>query len=271
MTKQFLTTTIATMLLVPLFASADVTLPSISLPTASAVTATTSVFGATITSDGGSVLTARGTCWGVSPSPLTNCLADSSTSTGAFTQSRTSLPAGTIIFYRGYATNSTGTSYTVDATTTTLALPAPTIPQDVVTCLQNAVEKQYQTMTTARVSYNTAILAALTTRKDALKAAYTLGDKDTLNKAVENAVTNYTKIAESTQKTLRDADNGSRTTFNKEKEGCKTMIVTPKKDTNKGGDKEKSNNGKHLGEIKKTANKPDSKQKNSGKNENERR
>ena len=69
-----------------------------------------------MTSNGGAVLTANGTCWGLTVSPTTNCVDQGSHATGAFTQSRTGLPEGSLIYYRGYATNSIGTDYSSDGT-----------------------------------------------------------------------------------------------------------------------------------------------------------
>jgi len=102
------------------------TAPVISLPTVTSITSSGATLGATVTSNGGAALTARGTCWGTSPAPVTNCVADGSTATGVFTQVRTGLAASTFYYYRGYATNSVGTSYTSDATFSTTA--APTAP-----------------------------------------------------------------------------------------------------------------------------------------------
>ena len=88
--------------------------PSITLPTATAVSSTTATLGANVTSNGGLPLTANGTCWGTTPSPITNCVDQGSHATGVFTQSRTGLTEGSLFYSRGYATNSLGTSYTSD-------------------------------------------------------------------------------------------------------------------------------------------------------------
>ncbi|NTW34133.1 MAG: hypothetical protein HGB12_16200 [Bacteroidetes bacterium] len=95
-------------------------IPSVSNPTATSITTNTAILGANITSDGGSVITARGTCWGTSANPISNCVAEGGTTTGVFTHSRAGLPSGTLIHYRGYATNSVGTAYSSDATFTTI-------------------------------------------------------------------------------------------------------------------------------------------------------
>jgi hypothetical protein len=98
--------------------------PTITTPTKASITATTATLGADITSDGGASITARGTCWGTSPSPTTNCTAEGGTSTGVFTQARTGLSTGVLTYYRGYATNSVGTNYSADDTFTPATPPS---------------------------------------------------------------------------------------------------------------------------------------------------
>jgi predicted CxxxxCH...CXXCH cytochrome family protein len=87
------------------------TSPTVTSPTATAVASTTATLGANVTSNGGSALTANGTCWGLAVNPATNCLDQGSHVTGVFSQSRTGLTEGSLIYYRGYATNSAGTAY----------------------------------------------------------------------------------------------------------------------------------------------------------------
>ncbi|QQR64990.1 hypothetical protein IPH92_00190 [Candidatus Kaiserbacteria bacterium] len=88
-------------------------LPTLTTPTATAISSTTATLGGTIVSNGGG-LTARGTCWGTTPSPVTNCVAEGGTGTGVFTQARTGLSQATFIYARAYATNATGTAYSSD-------------------------------------------------------------------------------------------------------------------------------------------------------------
>jgi hypothetical protein len=86
--------------------------PTVTSPTASSITANSATLGANVTSLGvPASITARGTCWGTSNNPTTNCAAASGTSTGAFSHTRTGLTGGTTYYYRGYATNATGTGY----------------------------------------------------------------------------------------------------------------------------------------------------------------
>jgi len=113
-------------------------IPVVTSPTSANVTNTTATLGANITSNGGSALTARGTCWDTTPSPTTNCLAEGGTSTGVFTQARTGLPQGTMIYYRGYAVNSSGTGYSPDGTFTTSGSSAvPTLISPTVSSITN--------------------------------------------------------------------------------------------------------------------------------------
>ncbi|NCC93014.1 MAG: DUF2341 domain-containing protein, partial [Opitutae bacterium] len=88
--------------------------PGVSSPTVSNVGQTSATLGATVASDGGTPVTARGTVWGTAASPTGNALAQGGTGTGAFTHNRTGLPAGTLVCFRGYAVNAVGTSYSPD-------------------------------------------------------------------------------------------------------------------------------------------------------------
>jgi prepilin-type N-terminal cleavage/methylation domain-containing protein len=99
------------------------TIPTVTTPTATAITTTTATLGANVTSLGfPAAISARGTCWGITPAPTTNCVAEGGTTTGIFTQARTGFAAGTTYYYRGYATNATGTAYSADGTFTAKAI-----------------------------------------------------------------------------------------------------------------------------------------------------
>jgi hypothetical protein len=108
-----------------LYGEGDATpvVPTLTSPTVSAIVNTSATLGATLTSDGNAAITARGTVWkataGVTASD--NPLAEGGTSVAAFSHSRTSLPAGTRIFYRGYATNSAGTGLSPESDFYTLS------------------------------------------------------------------------------------------------------------------------------------------------------
>jgi hypothetical protein len=104
--------------------SAGNTAPVITSPTATAITATSATLGGTITSDGGSAITERGTVWKASAGVTIadNKLAEGGTTTGTFAHSRISLPSGTQIFYRAYATNDIGTTLSDEESFYTLAV-----------------------------------------------------------------------------------------------------------------------------------------------------
>jgi|GEM_PF-7065501 len=85
--------------------------PTLTSPTATSISTSSAVLGANVTSNGGTALTAVGTCWGLTSSSMPNCNVDSAaTSTGVYTMSVTGLTQNTTVYYEGYAVNSVGTS-----------------------------------------------------------------------------------------------------------------------------------------------------------------
>jgi hypothetical protein len=97
--------------------------PTISDPTVIAITNNSATLGGNISSDGGSAITERGTVWKASAGVTIsdNLLAEGGTSTGIFTQSRSSLPQKTQVFYKAYAINAIGTSLSSEGNFYTLA------------------------------------------------------------------------------------------------------------------------------------------------------
>ncbi|MDD4118154.1 MAG: fibronectin type III domain-containing protein, partial [Kiritimatiellae bacterium] len=85
--------------------------PTLTSPTATSIGQTGATLGATVTANGGSALTSRGTVWGTSTDPTGNGAAEGGTSVEAFSHARSGLSQGTKYFYRGYAVNSVGTAY----------------------------------------------------------------------------------------------------------------------------------------------------------------
>lgn len=90
--------------------------PTVTSPTATSVASTTATLGANVTSDGGAALSANGICWALTANPAINCIDQGSHTTGVFTHARIGLTEGSLIYYRGYATNPAGTSYSADGT-----------------------------------------------------------------------------------------------------------------------------------------------------------
>jgi hypothetical protein len=86
--------------------------PTVTSPTVVNPGTNSADLGGNVTSDGGAALTARGTVWNTTGSPVVeNAQAEGGTTTGTFSHTRSGLPSDTDIFYRAYATNSTGTGY----------------------------------------------------------------------------------------------------------------------------------------------------------------
>jgi hypothetical protein len=99
--------------------------PVLSTPTATSITNVDAVLGATITYDGGSAITARGTVYkntaGVTASD--NPLAEGGLSIGVFSHLRNGLNPETQYFYAGYATNNSGTGLSGESNFRTLSNP----------------------------------------------------------------------------------------------------------------------------------------------------
>ena len=94
--------------------------------------------GGTISSDGGSAITARGVCWSTTPNPVaTGSHTSDGTGIGTFTSSVTGLAAATTYYIRAYASNSNGTAYgnEISFTTSTTSGNLPTI----ITAIASAI------------------------------------------------------------------------------------------------------------------------------------
>jgi len=129
------------------------TAPVIASPSKSSITHNSAQLGASISSDGGSSVTARGTAWKTtSPVIATdNQLAEGGTTTGSFSHSRSSLSPQTLYYYVGYSTNNAGTSITTEDNFRTLSSPVTAQPTSFVATAAN---------TQLDVSWNTATFPA---------------------------------------------------------------------------------------------------------------
>lgn len=109
--------------------------PSTNLPTVSTtsitnITNSNANSGGIVTSQGSSPVTARGVCWSTSPNPtITNSFTTDASGTGSFTSIMNGLSGNTTYYVRAYATNSSGTSYGLQETFTTITTPTVTIGQ----------------------------------------------------------------------------------------------------------------------------------------------
>jgi hypothetical protein len=102
--------------------------PKLTTTAVSNITATTATSGGTIISDGGSPITAKGVVWSTSPSPTIDLSTKTNdgTGVGAFTSSLSNLTNNTKYYFRAYATNIVGTSYSEEFSFTTSA-PIPPV------------------------------------------------------------------------------------------------------------------------------------------------
>ena len=98
--------------------------PTVTTSEVTEIMGTAASCGGSVTSDGGSPVTASGVCWSTSPNPT---ISDSHTvdgnSSGSFTSSITGLSSNTTYYVRAYATNNVGTAYGDEYSFTTLSDP----------------------------------------------------------------------------------------------------------------------------------------------------
>lgn len=103
--------------------------PALSGPTVAGVSETTATLGATVTSEGDAAVSARGVVWDIASAPrITDHIGFSASppyTAATFSGVVTGLPAGTLIYFAGYATNANGTSYSVDGSFTTGSAGTP--------------------------------------------------------------------------------------------------------------------------------------------------
>lgn len=94
-------------------ASNAFTEPIISTNAANAISGTSAISGGTITSNGGSAVTASGVCWSTTTGPtLSDSFTTDGTTSGSFSSTMTGTFASQTTYYvRSYATNSVGTTY----------------------------------------------------------------------------------------------------------------------------------------------------------------
>ncbi|MDD4968319.1 MAG: hypothetical protein PHT07_02705 [Paludibacter sp.] len=110
------------------FTTTSPTAPIVGLPTApTVISANAANTGGTIVSDGGSAITAKGVCWGLSPSPTLGVgnFTSNGTGTAGFVSNITGLAGSTTYYARTYATNIIGTSYGASDVTFTTWVQAP--------------------------------------------------------------------------------------------------------------------------------------------------
>jgi len=120
-------------------------LPTFKASTLTATTATSSTIITEIDSDGNDSITVRGVCWGTAQNPtVDNTKTTDGKGIGSFTSVITGLTPSATYYFRAYATNSVGTAYGTQISTTTLAAT----PVLTMTAMTNI------TLTSAKCSVN---------------------------------------------------------------------------------------------------------------------
>lgn len=97
---------------IEIIASPTNNLPIIGSPTYESITSNSATLGGNITSNSGCAIISRGVCWGLSPTAVNNCVTDTGFSTGVFRQVVSGLPSNSVIYYKAFASNCVGTSFT---------------------------------------------------------------------------------------------------------------------------------------------------------------
>lgn len=113
------------------FTTRALSVPTIATNPVIAVSATSATSGGNISDGGGSTVSARGVCWGVTTTPTKDSSHTSDgTSTGTFNSNAGGLLSHTLYYLRAYATNSTGTAYgnVISFTTDTILSSSPSVP-----------------------------------------------------------------------------------------------------------------------------------------------
>jgi hypothetical protein len=108
-----------------------VTAPVLTTKAISGISSNIATSGGTITSDGGSAITAKGVCWNVNTSPtILNSKTNDGTGNANFTSNMTGLSPLSLYYVRAYATNGVGTTYGNELTFTSTDLVFPPSSSD---------------------------------------------------------------------------------------------------------------------------------------------
>lgn len=113
------------------FTTTALTAPVLTTKAITGISSNIAGSGGTITSDGGSNITAKGVVWGINPTPtLANSFTSDGTGSASYNSTMNGLNPLTTYYVRAYATNSLGTTYgnELSFTTTDLVNPGPTVP-----------------------------------------------------------------------------------------------------------------------------------------------
>ena len=94
------------------FTTITTSLPTVTTSNITNILSTTATFEGNVTSDGNSVVTAKGVCWSTTQNPtISGNHTSNGQGLGVFSGQLTNLTSGTLYYVRAYATNSSGTAY----------------------------------------------------------------------------------------------------------------------------------------------------------------
>lgn len=110
------------------------TIPTVITSTISTITSTTAIGGATITTNGGEEIIAKGICWSTNHNPKieTDSLSNDGNGSDSFVSTIRNLKPATTYYVKAYATNINGTAYGDEVEFTTLST-TPTINTSIIT------------------------------------------------------------------------------------------------------------------------------------------
>ena len=106
--------------------------------------------------------------------------------------------------------------------TTTVVTPA----ENFTLCQQASIEKRDTSLGEARTAYNTSMSAALSTRKDAEKAAIGLTDATAKKAAIKVATDAYKVSVTNAQNTLKSARASALTSFEADVKNCRDQRLS---------------------------------------------
>jgi uncharacterized protein (TIGR02145 family) len=110
--------------------------PTLTTTAVTNITINSVTTGGVITSTGGADISARGVCFGTSPSPnIAGLHTSDGNGSGSFTSDLTNLTPNTTYYVRAYATNKAGTAYGSQVSFTTAAIVVPTLTTAGVTSI----------------------------------------------------------------------------------------------------------------------------------------
>lgn len=155
--------------------------PLVNTPSVSNIIDTSATLSANLASNGGTTILERGFVWSTATNPLSGgsgvtTAVVSGSGTGTFTATPTNFPAGTKIFFKGYARNSSGYFYTTEVSFTTQSREPSSYPSSFTATAisKNAITLNWTQVTGANGYLIIQRLGVAPTGVPADKTAYTL-------------------------------------------------------------------------------------------------